>query len=115
MVRSTREDGTSYRERQINPRLATGVLADANATLTFGHPTILTMTPTADRDITMPDDDDATYYGSYFIIRNGATATHNITIKDEAASTLGTISPTESAMIFLDHGGVWRVLMGTTT
>lgn len=115
MTRSNLEDNESRRMRLWNPRFSVGVLADAEVTLTFAHPTMLTMTPTAARDINLPDDDDATYEGSFFIIRNGAAATHDITIKDEADATLGTISPTEMALIVLDVGGVWRVGVMPTT
>ena len=115
MPRSNIEDAQMYRPVIQQPKLSVGRLPDAAVTLTFGHPSMLVMVPTATRIVTLPDDDAAEHYGTMFIIRNGAAATHDMTINDEAAATLGTIGPTESALIFLDASGTWRVGVMTTT
>lgn len=114
-MRSNIEDARIDRPKIQNLKFTTGVLPDAASTLTFGHPTVLTCTPTATRIITLPDDDDPTYYGSIFIIRNASAGLFDLTINDEAAATLGTISQNELGLIVLDHLGVWRVGTMTTT
>lgn len=114
-MRSNLEDNRIDRPKIHNLKFTTGIIPDAAHTLTFNHPTVLTCTPTATRIITLPDDDDPQYYGSVFIIRNNSAGLFDLTINDEAAVTLGTISQTETALIVLDHLGVWRVCVGTTT
>ncbi len=95
-------------------KFTTGVLDDAEVTLTFEHPTVLIMTPTAARDINLPADDE-TKRGQFFIVQNGAAATHAITIKSAADATLGTLDATQTALVFLDPAGTWRVMVASST
>lgn len=114
-MRSNLDGSRVERCRMHANKLSIGVLDDAEVTLTFEHPTVLIMTPTAARDINLPDDDDANYYGQFFIIQNGAAATHPITLKNEADGTVGTLDATQTALVFLDPTGVWRALVASNT
>ena len=114
-MRSNSFDAQIVRPRVHAPKFSVAVLDDAEVTLTFEHPTLLIMTPTAARDINLPDDDDENYYGHLFIIQNGAAATHAITLKNEADGTVGTLDATQTAIVFLDPTGVWRCLVASST
>jgi len=114
-MRSNVDGANVMRSRLHANKFTTGILDDAEVTLTFEHPTVLVMTPTAARDINLPDDDDPVYYGQFFIIQNAAAATHAITLKNEADGTVGTLDATQTALVFLDPNGVWRALVASST
>lgn len=113
-MRSNFEDAKLDRPLVHAAKYSVGTLADAEVTLTYEHQQMLIMTPTAARDVNLPADD-ATKRGQFFILQNGAAATHAITIKSAADATLGTLDATQSAMLFLDPGGTWRVWVGSST
>jgi len=92
-------------------KFSTGTLKDAEVTLTFEHPTVLSLTPTAARDVNLPADAEE-YRGPFFILFNLAAATHGITLKNAADATVGTVAATKSAMVVLSDSGVWKVVAG---
>lgn len=107
--------GSKVRNCEMHANTRTvGILGDAESTLTYEHPDVLIMTPTAARDINLPADD-ATKRGRIFFIQNGAAATHAITIKSAADATLGTLDATQSALVVLDPAGTWRVMVASST
>ena len=113
-MRSDVVDANIIRARIHAAKFTTGVLDAGDVVITYEHPQLLAMTPAAESDITLPADD-ATKRGQFFIIQNAAAATHDILVKSAAAATLGTIAATESALVFLDPTGVWRVMVGAST
>lgn len=87
-----------------------GVLGDAAATLTYDHPDVLSITPTAARTLTMPADD-ATKRGRVFHLCNLAAATHAITINNSSAASVGSVPAAKNALIVLEATGTWRVFV----
>lgn len=88
-----------------------GTLADAAGTITFEHPDMMIITPTAARTLTMPADD-ATKRGRIFVIINGAAITHAITINNASAAAVGTIAAAKIGLVLLAPDGTWKVLSG---
>lgn len=65
----------------------------------------------AGRDVTLP----AVEEGLMFLINNAADAAEDITVKNPAAATIGTISQNEAGLAVC-FGGVWYLrLVGTST
>lgn len=83
-----------------------------NFTIDADAPTIQVFDPTAARDITMPAEE--TSKGLMFIIVNAADAAEDMTIKNDAAGTIGTVSQNEIG-IFVCDGTAWRMCVGKTT
>ena len=114
MSRSSSVDAEHIRPRIHAAKFTTGVLDDAEVTLTYEHPQMLIMTPTAARDINLPADD-ATKRGQFFLLVNGAALTHAITVKSAADAILGTLDALQTAWVFLDPGGTWQVAVSSST
>ena len=114
MARSNVVDAEVIRPRIHAAKFTTGVLDDAEVTLTYEHPQMLMMTPGAARDVNLPADD-ATKRGQFFLLKNAAANTHAITIKSAADATLGTLDATQVAWIFLDPAGTWQVMVASST
>lgn len=83
-------------------------------TIAQGDPWLQQITPGAARDVTMPS---TSLVWAYFIVNRATSASHIITVKDSAASTVGTIGPTQSAWVMSDGTTVTisRTSAGTTT
>jgi len=65
----------------------------------------------AGRNVTLPTEED----GLVFLINNIADAAEDITVKNPATTTIGTISQNEAGLAIC-AGGVWYLrLVGTTT
>lgn len=84
----------------------------AHITLDADGPTLVSLDPGgAGRNVTLPTEEE----GLMFIINNIADAAEDLTIKNPATTTIGTVSQNEAALVFCS-GGVWYVrLVGTTT
>lgn len=94
-------------------KLGTGFMTlGGNLTLDADSPTIMTIDPTAARDITLPAEADSV--GLVFVILNAADAAEDITVKDDGANTVGTISQNEIGILFC-NGTTWRICVGKTT
>ena len=57
----------------------------------------------AGRDVTLPAEESIPAQGQMFLIINAADAAEDLTVKDDAASTIGTVSQNEAA-IFVNQG-----------
>lgn len=65
----------------------------------------------AGRNVTLPTEEE----GLTFVINNIADAAEDLTVKNPAATTIGTVSQNEAGIAFC-VGGVWYLrLVGTTT
>jgi hypothetical protein len=94
-------------------KLGTGFMTlGANLTLDADSPTIMTIDPTAARDLVLPAEADSV--GLMFVILNAADAAEDITVKDDGAATIGTISQNEIGILFC-NGVAWRLCVGKTT
>lgn len=116
--RSTIEGARIFSSELDRMRFATGVLADAAQTLSYTQPTLLQLTPTATRIVTLPAvSATSADEGKFFIIRNGAASGSgfDLTINNAAASTIGTISPLEAALVVVLNGAFVVVLVGLNT
>jgi hypothetical protein len=84
----------------------------AHLTVDADGPPVLNLDPGgAGRNVTLPTEDE----GLVFFINNIADAAEDLTVKNPAASTLGTVSQNEMGVAFC-LGGVWYLrLVGTTT
>jgi hypothetical protein len=84
-------------------------IAAMSGNLTLGptYPSILKLDPGAARDVTL--DPIATSEGLYRRIINNANAAEDITVKNVAAATIGTISQNEEADFYCD-GAAWYLL-----
>jgi hypothetical protein len=59
----------------------------------------------AGRDVTLPDSQD----GDFFVIANAADAAEALTVKDSAASTIGSVSQNDMGIFYVDSVGAWQV------
>lgn len=92
--------------RAMTLTLAGNLVVDADS------PTALNLDPGgAGRNVTLPTEEE----GLTFLINNIADAAEDLTIKNPAAATIGTVSQNEMGLAIC-LGGVWYVrLVGTTT
>jgi hypothetical protein len=125
MSRLNMDDNTLRRptiESKLRLKTMTKTLAAA-FTVTADLPPIITLDPGgATRQVVMPSETDEANWGLTFIIRNGANAAEDLTIRDSAnAVTVGTISQDESALVTLAPAiagaatYTWTVIVGATT
>lgn len=84
-----------------------------NLTIVQGDKWLQQITPGAARNVTMPA---TSLVWLYLIVNRASTASHIITVKDSAASTVGTIGPGASAIVASDGTTVTisRLDAGTT-
>lgn len=114
MSRLNNEDGKFYdmticmglKIRALTQTLGAALVVDRDS------PPILNLDPGgAGRNVTLPTEEE----GLTFIINNIADAAEDLTIKNPAASTIGTVSQNEAG-VAICAGGVWYLrLVGTTT
>lgn len=83
----------------------------ANKTIAINDPWCHFFTPTAARNVTMPA---TTTVGTWLIVN--VDTTYTLTIKDAAATTIGTVGPSQAALVVCD-GTTWTIsrFMGGTT
>jgi hypothetical protein len=86
----------------------------ANKTLVDTDCFIQKLDPAGARDLILPSDADARYDGMIFWVINAADAAEDITVKDDGASTIGTVSQNESAVFYNNGGTSWTLLFIVT-
>lgn len=68
----------------------------------------------AGRNVTFPAPS-AVNEGSIWLVNNWSDAAEDITVKNSAASTIGTISQNEAGLVIIAGGVTYLRLVGTTT
>ena len=81
----------------------------ANKTIVATDKIIQSYDPAAARDITLP----AEAVGLTYFIVNRSNGAEDLTLKNDAGTTLGTISEDEAALVVCDGTG-WVVVLGAT-
>ena len=90
--------------------------ADANLTLTVNHPTIISMAPTAGRNVLMPLE--ANSKGLFFIILNNSAGAFALTLQTSVGGALpfgaAAIAQNQAAIVVCD-GTQWRAITASAT
>ena len=100
-------------ESRVNAWNLTNMFGISRATLsddlvlTAASPGIQSLDPAAARDVTFP----AEAEGLVFLIINRSNGAEDITVKNDAAATLGVVSEDEAALFVCDGTG-WIMLLG---
>lgn len=105
MSRRTSEDGDQFRPIIWEGfGLACAMAKDANLTMTDKSPPVIIMTPTSARTILLPPEKAF----QTFLIWNMAASALDITVQNDAAGAVATISQNEAGIFYVDAALTWH-------
>lgn len=105
---------SEIRNSPVQSKLKLGVYVDTlagNLTIGASFPPLIVLDPGgAGRTITLPAEE----AGLTFVLVNTADAAEDLTVQDDAAGAVGTVSQNEVALLVCD-GTAWHALVGANT